>query len=130
MYSFVLVVHILLAILMIGLILVQHGKGADAGASFGGGGAATVFGASGSGNFMTRLTAILTALFFITSLTLAVYAKKQTQGVNMLPGEAVEQTTTPPLTPRSSSATAPVTTASESSASKAPETSSNTTTNP
>lgn len=134
MYSFVLVVHILLAILMIGLILVQHGKGADAGASFGGGGAATVFGASGSGNFMTRLTAILTALFFITSLTLAVYAKKQTQGVNMLPGEAVEQTTTPPVTPTSSSTTAPVTTstttASESSASEAPETSSNTTTNP
>lgn len=134
MYSFVLVVHILLAILMIGLILVQHGKGADAGASFGGGGAATVFGASGSGNFMTRLTAILTALFFITSLTLAVYAKKQTQGVNVLPGEAVEQTTTPPLTPTSSSTTAPVTTstttASESSASEAPETSSNTTTNP
>lgn len=135
MYSFVLVVHILLAILMIGLILVQHGKGADAGASFGGGGAATVFGASGSGNFMTRLTAILTALFFITSLTLAVYAKKQTQGVNMLPGEAVEQTITSPVTPRSSSTTAPVTTspattASESSASKAPETSSNTPTNP
>lgn len=130
MYSFVLVVHILLAILMIGLILVQHGKGADAGASFGGGGAATVFGASGSGNFMTRLTAILTALFFITSLTLAVYAKKQTQGVNVLPGEPVEQTTTPPVTPTSSSTTAPVTTASESSASEAPETSSNTTTNP
>jgi|LULL01.1.fsa_nt_gb preprotein translocase subunit SecG len=135
MYSFVLVVHILLAILMIGLILVQHGKGADAGASFGGGGAATVFGASGSGNFMTRLTAILTALFFITSLTLAVYAKKQTQSVNVLPGEAVEQTTTPPVTPTSSSTTAPVTTsttttASESSASEAPETSSNTTTNP
>jgi preprotein translocase subunit SecG len=134
MYSFVLVVHILLAILMIGLILVQHGKGADAGASFGGG-AATVFGASGSGNFMTRLTAILTALFFITSLTLAVYAKKQTQSVNVLPGEAVEQTTTPPVTPTSSSTTAPVTTsttttASESSASEAPETSSNTTTNP
>lgn len=78
MHTFVLVVHIILAVLMIGLILVQHGKGADAGASFGGGGAATVFGASGSGNFLTRLTAILTALFFITSLTLAVFAKQQT----------------------------------------------------
>lgn len=63
MHSFVLIVHIILAVLMIGLILVQHGKGADAGASFGGGGAATVFGASGSANFLTRLTAILTALF-------------------------------------------------------------------
>lgn len=59
MQTFVLVVHIILAILMIVLILVQHGKGADAGASFGGGGAATIFGASGSGNFMTRLTAVL-----------------------------------------------------------------------
>ncbi|MBP5992785.1 MAG: preprotein translocase subunit SecG [Acinetobacter sp.] len=78
MQTFVLVVHIILAVLMIVLILVQHGKGADAGASFGGGGAATVFGASGSGNFLTRLTAILTALFFITSITLAVFAKKQT----------------------------------------------------
>ena len=78
MHSFVLVIHIILAVLMIGLILVQHGKGADAGASFGGGGAATVFGASGSASFLTRLTAILTALFFVTSLTLAVFAKKQT----------------------------------------------------
>lgn len=78
MHTFVLVVHIILAVLMIGLILVQHGKGADAGASFGGGGAATVFGASGSASFLTRLTAILTALFFITSLSLAVFAKKQT----------------------------------------------------
>ena len=77
MQTFVLVVHIILAVMMIVLILVQHGKGADAGASFGGGGAATVFGASGSGNFLTRLTAVLTALFFITSLTLAVFAKKQ-----------------------------------------------------
>ncbi|AYO55833.1 MULTISPECIES: preprotein translocase subunit SecG [Acinetobacter] len=78
MHTFVLVVHIILAVLMIGLILVQHGKGADAGASFGGGGAATVFGASGSASFLTRLTAILTALFFVTSITLAVFAKKQT----------------------------------------------------
>jgi preprotein translocase subunit SecG len=78
MQTFVLVVHIILALLMIVLILVQHGKGADAGASFGGGGAATVFGASGSANFLSRLTAVLTALFFITSLTLAVFAKQQT----------------------------------------------------
>ena len=78
MHTFVLVVHVILAVLMIVLILVQHGKGADAGASFGGGGAATVFGASGSANFLTRLTAILTALFFITSITLAVFAKNQT----------------------------------------------------
>ena len=78
METLVLVVHIIVAIGMILLILLQQGKGAEAGASFGGGGAATVFGASGSGNFLTRLTAILTALFFVTSITLAVFAKKQT----------------------------------------------------
>lgn len=99
MYTFVLVVHILLAILMIALILVQHGKGADAGASFGGGGASTVFGASGSGNFMTRLTAILTALFFVTSLTLAIYAKKQNQQLYTLPGATQVQT---PISPETS----------------------------
>lgn len=118
MYSFVLVVHILLAILMIALILVQHGKGADAGASFGGGGAATVFGASGSGNFMTRLTAILTALFFVTSLTLAVYAKKQTQSVNVLPGTEQVQQNTAPVVPAQS--TTPANTASTETSTNAP----------
>ncbi|XVE21598.1 preprotein translocase subunit SecG [Moraxella sp. ZY21109] len=78
MQQVILVIHIILAVLMIGLILVQQGKGADAGASMGGGGAGTVFGGSGSGNFLTRLTAILTALFFITSIGLAVLAKKGT----------------------------------------------------
>lgn len=118
MYSFVLVVHILLAILMIALILVQHGKGADAGASFGGGGAATVFGASGSGNFMTRLTAILTALFFVTSLTLAVYAKKQTQSVNVLPGAEQVQQNIAPVVPAQS--TTPTNTTSTETSTNAP----------
>ena len=107
MQTFVLVVHILLAILMIVLILVQHGKGADAGASFGGGGAATVFGASGSGNFLTRLTGILTALFFITSLTLAVYAKNQTSNAYSL--KSVPTTTTAPSKSPETSPTAPKT---------------------
>ena len=100
MYTFVLVVHILLAILMIALILVQHGKGADAGATFGGGGAGTVFGASDSGNFMTRLTAVLTALFFVTSLTLAIFAKKQNEQLYTLPGAAqVQQPVLPETSP-------------------------------
>ena len=105
MHTFVLVVHIILAVLMIVLILVQHGKGADAGASFGGGGAATVFGASGSGNFMTRLTAILTALFFVTSLTLAVFAKKQTTDAYSL--NAISSTPTVPAKTAETSPTAP-----------------------
>ncbi|HAV5935419.1 preprotein translocase subunit SecG [Acinetobacter baumannii] len=102
MHSFVLVVHIILAVLMIALILVQHGKGADAGASFGGGGAATVFGASGSGNFLTRVTAILTALFFVTSLTLAVFAKKQTTeaySLKTVQTTVPAQTTSPETSP-------------------------------
>ena len=107
MQTFVLVVHIILAILMIVLILVQHGKGADAGASFGGGGAATVFGASGSGNFLTRLTAVFTALFFITSLTLAVFAKKQITDAYTL--NSVPTTQTAPAQSTETSPTAPKT---------------------
>ncbi|ANF82731.1 preprotein translocase subunit SecG [Acinetobacter sp. NCu2D-2] len=105
MQTFVLVVHIILAILMIVLILVQHGKGADAGASFGGGGAATVFGASGSGNFLTRLTAVFTALFFVTSLTLAIFAKKQTTDAYSL--KSISSTTSAPLESNETSPTAP-----------------------
>ncbi|WP_347453474.1 preprotein translocase subunit SecG [Acinetobacter thermotolerans] len=105
MQTFVLVVHIILAILMIVLILVQHGKGADAGASFGGGGAATVFGASGSGNFLSRLTAVFTALFFITSLTLAVFTKKQTTDAYSL--SSVQTTQTAPAQSTETSPTAP-----------------------
>ena len=105
MQTFVLVVHIILAVLMIVLILVQHGKGADAGASFGGGGAATVFGASGSGNFLTRLTAIFTALFFVTSLTLAIFAKKQTTDAYSL--NSISSTASVPAKTAETSPTAP-----------------------
>ena len=107
MQTFVLVVHIILAVLMIVLILVQHGKGAAAGASFGGGGAATVFGASGSGNFLTRLTAVLTALFFITSLSLAVFAKKQTTDAYSL--KSVQTTSSAPAQSTETSPAAPKT---------------------
>lgn len=105
MYSFILVVHIILAIFIIALVLVQQGKGAEAGATFGGGGAATVFGASGAGNFLTRLTAIFTALFFATSLTLAVFAKKQTTDAYSL--KTVPASTTAPATLPETSSTAP-----------------------
>ena len=70
-FAIVLSVHVLIAALMIGLILIQHGKGADAGAAFGSGASGTVFGAKGSGNFLSRSTAILAAMFFSTSLALA-----------------------------------------------------------
>lgn len=97
MQSIILIIHIILAVLMIGLILVQQGKGADAGASMGGGGAATVFGSSGSGNFLSRLTAIFTALFFITSITLAVLAKQDNHNPYAMStvSQSASQTTVP-----------------------------------
>ena len=69
--SILLVVQVLLSISLIVLILMQHGKGADAGAAFGSGASATVFGARGSGNFMTRATTLIAILFFIVCLALA-----------------------------------------------------------
>jgi preprotein translocase subunit SecG len=72
--AILLVLQVLLAIGLIALILLQHGKGADAGAAFGSGASATVFGAKGSGNFLTKATAILATLFFITCLGLAYIA--------------------------------------------------------
>jgi preprotein translocase subunit SecG len=74
MEQLVLAIHVIISILLIGLILSQQGKGAEVGASFGSGASQTVFGSQGSGNFLTRLTAILVALFFITSLTLSYLA--------------------------------------------------------
>ncbi|SEK98740.1 preprotein translocase subunit SecG [Atopomonas hussainii] len=73
----VIVLHLLAAIAVIGLVLIQQGKGADAGASFGSGASATVFGSQGSGNFLSRMTAILATVFFVTSLGLAYYAKQK-----------------------------------------------------
>ena len=70
LYQVLIVVYLLVALCLIGLILIQQGKGADMGASFGSGGSNTVFGSSGSGNFMTRTTAILAGLFFFISLSL------------------------------------------------------------
>lgn len=68
------VLHLMLAIGLIGLILIQHGRGADAGAAFGSGASATVFGAQGSGSFLSRSTAIMATLFFLTSMALAYFA--------------------------------------------------------
>ncbi len=70
MYEILLIVLLLDSIALIGLILLQQGKGADMGASFGAGASATLFGSSGSGNFMTRTTAVLAAIFFIICLAL------------------------------------------------------------
>ena len=80
MQSLIVIIHALGALALIGLILIQHGKGADAGAAFGSGGSSTVFGARGPTSFLTRTTAILATLFFITSLGLAYLSGRSTEG--------------------------------------------------
>jgi preprotein translocase subunit SecG len=70
LYSILIVIHVLVAAGLIGIILLQHGKGADAGAAFGSGASSTVFGSRGSSSFFSRFTGILATVFFITSLTL------------------------------------------------------------
>jgi preprotein translocase subunit SecG len=77
METIIVVVHVIVAVAIVGLVLLQQGKGADAGASFGSGSSQTVFGSSGSGNFLVRATTIAATLFFATSLTLAIVAKDQ-----------------------------------------------------
>jgi preprotein translocase subunit SecG len=76
MESLIVIIHIVVAVAIIGLVLLQQGKGADAGASFGSGASQTVFGASGTGNFLTRATTIAATVFFITSLSLAIFARE------------------------------------------------------
>ena len=71
--TIVLAVQMLTALVMIGLILIQHGKGADMGAAFGSGGSGSLFGASGSANFLSRTTAVLAAVFFVCTLALAYF---------------------------------------------------------
>ena len=75
--TLIVVAHVLVALALVGLVLIQQGKGADMGAAFGGGASQTVFGSQGSGSFLTRLTAVLAAVFFVTSFSLAVFAKNR-----------------------------------------------------
>ena len=86
----VLVTQMITALVMIGLILVQHGKGADMGAAFGSGGSGSLFGASGSANFLSRTTAVLAALFFACTLMLAYFGNARPQtGSSVLEGTAL-----------------------------------------
>lgn len=80
MYEALLVIFLLVALSLVGLIMLQQGKGADMGASFGAGASTTLFGSSGSGNFMTRMTAALATLFFVLSLVLGNISSHQSKG--------------------------------------------------
>ncbi len=89
MQTIVVVVHVIVAIAIVALVLLQQGKGADAGASFGAGASQTVFGSSGSGNFLVKATTIAATLFFVTSLSLAIFARSQS-GTGATTGLPVE----------------------------------------
>jgi len=90
LFDIIVLFHVFLCIGLVGLILIQHGKGADAGAAFGSGASATVFGSQGSGSFLTRITAILATTFFVTSLTLAYFTIQRIE-----PKSVVEEVTQP-----------------------------------
>ncbi|MBS0289343.1 MAG: preprotein translocase subunit SecG [Proteobacteria bacterium] len=77
MYILLLVIHITISVMLIGLILIQHGKGAQTGAAFGSGASQTVFGSQGSGGFLSRSTATLAALFFLLNLFLVYFLNKE-----------------------------------------------------
>tara|TARA_B100001769_G_scaffold230801_1_gene193203 strand:+ start:234 stop:611 length:378 start_codon:yes stop_codon:yes gene_type:complete len=98
MQTLIITIHVIAAISIVGLVLLQQGKGADAGASFGAGASQTVFGSSGSGNFLVRATTISAVIFFVTSLTLAIFAKNQagrgsSTGLPIVNQEILEETT-------------------------------------
>ncbi len=94
--STVLIIHTLISLAIIGLVLLQRGKGADAGAAFGAGASGTVFGARGSGSFFSRATAVLATAFFATSLTLAYLSSQRSTAPESLlesvPAVEAEQT--------------------------------------
>jgi preprotein translocase subunit SecG len=89
LFSAVLVIHILSAIGVIGLVLVQHGKGADMGAAFGSGASGSLFGSTGSANFLSRTTAVLAVVFFLTSLSLAYIASNKPKTTGSVMQDAV-----------------------------------------
>jgi len=103
----ILAVQMLSALGMIGLILVQHGKGADMGAAFGSGGSGSLFGASGSANFLSRSTGVLAALFFACTLLLAYFGNAQPRATSSSVLEGAAVTAPAPATPASGAAQIP-----------------------
>lgn len=96
MEKIILVVHILAAAAVIGLVLLQHGKGADMGAAFGSGASGSLFGVSGSSNVLSKLTAVFVAIFFVTSLTLAFLASHRSGSGSVIKATAAPVTKVAP----------------------------------
>ena len=103
--TLVLTVQVLSALAMIGLILVQHGKGADMGAAFGSGSSGSLFGASGSANFLSRSTAILATVFFVCTLSLAYFGNQRPAAGS---GSVLQGAVSAPVAPASAASSAPL----------------------
>ena len=105
LHTIVLGVHLIVAAMIVGLVLLQRGKGAEAGTGFGAGASGTVFGARGSANFLSRATGVLATVFFITSLTLAYLSTQRTAPSSLLDTPA--QTAPAPQAPPSGATPTP-----------------------
>ncbi len=106
--NLVLIVQLLAAIAMIGLVLVQHGKGADMGASFGSGASGSLFGATGSANFLSRFTAVCAAVFFVCTLTLAYLSNSVSARAPSTGASVLDRAVIPASAPTSASGAAAV----------------------
>lgn len=121
--NLILTLQILSALGMIGLILVQHGKGADMGAAFGSGSSGSLFGASGSANFLSRTTAVLAVIFFVSTLALAYFGNLRPSSTGSVLENAAVVTQPAAATPAaagSAAASAPAPTASAPGAAQIP----------
>ncbi|MES2354930.1 MAG: preprotein translocase subunit SecG [Pseudomonadota bacterium] len=105
------ILHTLACLGVIGLVLMQHGKGADMGAAFGSGSAGSLFGSTGSANFLSRTTAVLAAVFFMTSLVLTYFSYQQSARSGVMDRQVIEQKAAPttPLSAPTTPLSAPTT---------------------
>ena len=108
LHTVLLIIHVLVAIGVIGLVLIQQGKGADAGAAFGGGASSTVFGSQGSGSFLTRTTGVLAAIFFVTSLSLAYLSTQKIESSSVVDNVNKVKTDVPAEKPKPAKTTSDV----------------------
>ena len=108
MEIFILVLHVLAAVGIVGLVLIQHGKGADVGAAFGGGVSGSLFGATGSANFLSRATAVLALVFFLTSLGLTYFSSRKSDTRGVMADHPATAPALPGQTPPGKAPAAPV----------------------
>ena len=100
-FTLILIIDVVVALGIIGLVLLQHGKGADVGAAFGSGASGSLFGASGSANFLSRSTAVLAVVFFVTTFVLAYLASHRPRTGTGVMDTVKEQPAVPPAAPAS-----------------------------